>query len=83
MLRVQVVGGELPYRVEFDKLKGAAMSPSRAVIAALSAGHKIPAGMRNRKDVASYVFGNYAANPDWVKLISILENDSFKEAILE
>ena len=77
MLKLEIVNAELPYRVEIDGLLGASISPARAVIVALGAGHKIPLNERNRKGVASYLFWNYEANPDWVKLIHILENDTF------
>jgi len=76
-MNLEIVSGELPYRVEFDGLLGASESPSGAVVVALSAGHRIPPDRRNRKDVASYLFWNYEANPDWVKLIHVLETDTF------
>lgn len=77
MINLEVVNGELPYRVEIDGLLGASVSPSGAVITALSVGNKIPSMKRYPSDVASYLFWNYEANPDWVKLIHILENDTF------
>lgn len=79
MLKLEMGKDELPYRVEIDGLRGASISPSGAVIVALSAGGKIPLGMRDRKAVASYLFWNYETNPDWVKLIHILEADTFEE----
>ena len=76
-MKLEVVSDELPYRVEFDGLLGASKSPSGAVVVALSAGHRIPLDKRDPSAVASYLFWNYEANPDWVKLIHILENDTF------
>lgn len=76
-MNLEIVSGELPYRVEFDGLLGASDSPSGAVIVALSVGRKIPSGVRERKEVASHIFWNYDSNPDWVRLIHILENDNF------
>jgi len=77
MINLEVVNDELPYRVKIDGLLGASVSPSGAVITALSVGKRIPSNKRYRKDVASYLFWHYDANPDWVKLIHILENDTF------
>ncbi len=74
---LEIVEGELPYRIEFDELSGASVSPSGAVIVALSAGGKIPRGLRDRNAVAGYLLWHYEANPDWVKLIHILEKDTF------
>lgn len=68
---------ELPYKIEIDNLSGSGKTPSGAVITALSVGGKIPFGMRNRKDVAAYLLWHYESSPDWVKLIHILENDTF------
>ena len=76
-MNLEIVNAELPYRVEIDGLLGASKTPSGAVITALSVGHKIPLGMRNRGDIACYLFWNYETNPDWVRLIHILENDTF------
>ena len=70
-------GHQLPYRVEIDGLRGAANTPVEAVCAALSAGGKIPAGMRNGKEAAAYLFWNYEATPAWVELISVLEHNKF------
>lgn len=46
-MELEIVSGELPYRVEFDGLCGASESPSGAVISALSAGGRIPISLRN------------------------------------
>ena len=76
-----VTDSVLPYRIEIDKLRGSGDSPSRATMAALSAGKRIPAGTRDRKEAASYIFWNYESNPDWVELISTLERDEFPNTI--
>ena len=76
-MNLEIVAGELPYRVEIDNLRGASETPAGAVVAALSAGHKIPSGKRNPKGVANYLFWNYEANPDWARLIHILEKNTF------
>ena len=68
---------ELPYRIEIDGLKGASKTPSGAAIVALSVGGMIPKGIRDRKDIARYIFWNYEENTVWRKLIEILENDIF------
>ncbi len=69
---------ELPYRIEIDNLHGAAKSPAKAALAALSVCKIISPEMRNdAKLAASHIFWYYEANPDWQKLISILENDKF------
>ena len=78
MLKTEIVAGDLPFRIEIDGLSGVGTSPSRAAMAALSAGRKIPIGERNRKAAASYIFWNYETNPDWVRLIHILEQDTFE-----
>ena len=77
MINLEISNGELPYSVEVDNLRGASISPAGAVVVALSVGHKIPSDKRNPKDVASYLLWNYKANSDWVKLIHILENNTF------
>ena len=77
MINLEIANAELPYRVEIDGLLGSSTSPSGAVITALSAGGKIPSNNRNRRSIASYLFWHYEANSDWVKLIHILENDTF------
>jgi len=41
-------------------------------------GKKIPIGLRDKKEVARYIFWHYKTNPDWAKLIHILENDKFE-----
>ena len=78
MLKLEIVDDELPYRVEIDSLFGAGISPSGAVMAALSAGGRRPSGNRDRKAFARYLLWYFEPNPDWVKLISILENDTFE-----
>lgn len=72
-----VVGAELPYRVQIDALHGAGITPSGAVMAALSAGGAIPAGIRDRRAAASHIFRNYKPTPDWKILVDILEHDCF------
>ena len=70
-------GHQLPYRVTIDGLKGAATTPVGAVCAALSAGGKIPAGMRNGKAAAAYLIWNYEPSPPWLELIQVLEHNEF------
>jgi len=77
MIKTEIVNGELPYRINIDNLRGAGKSPSSAAMAALSAGGKIPAGMRDSKAAAMYLFWNYEANSNWEKLIHILEKNEF------
>ena len=79
MLKTEVVKGELPYRIEIDNLRGAGVSPISATIAALSAGKRIPSGLRDPLEVASYLFWNYDSNPGWARLIHILYVNSFEE----
>ena len=79
MIETEIIKNtELPYRIQIDELRGAGDSPSGAVIAALSVGKKIPIGLRDKKEVARYIFWNYQTNPDWAKLIHILEQDKFE-----
>jgi len=79
MIKTEIIkDDELPYRIEIDNLRGAAKSPAKATLAALSVGKIISSEMRNNpKLAASHIFWYYEANPDWVKLISILEQNSF------
>ena len=78
-MKTEIVNGELPYRVEIDGLRGAATSPSQAVLAALRVGKKIPPGCRSPKDAAAFLFWSYEPNTDWVRLIHILEHNTFEE----
>ena len=82
MIKVDIVNDELPYRIEIDgHLFGASVSPASAVLVALSVGGVLPADRRkDRKAAASYLFWYFEPTPRWVRLISILENDSFGEA---
>ena len=70
-------GDELPYRIKIDGLSGAGVDPRGAVCAALSAGHRIPAGMRDGRGIATYLFWNYEPNPYWLELIRALEHNKF------
>ena len=70
-------GDELPYRVQVDRLHGAGVEPRQAICAALSAGGKIPIGMRDGPSAAAYIFWNYEANPAWLELIKALESNEF------
>ena len=72
-----VPGDELPYRVTIDGLSGAGDTPVRAICAALSAGGRIPAGMRDGKVAARYLFWHYDPHPGWVELIGALERNKF------
>jgi len=79
MLKTEIIeNDELPYRIQIDELRGAGDSPASAVIAALSVGKKIPIGLRDKKEVARYIFWKYQTNAVWAKLIHILENDKFE-----
>ncbi len=79
----EITDGELPFRVQIKHnsekapLVGAGMSPAGAIMAALSVGGIIPAGMRDRKAASSHLFWNYEASKDWLTLIQILEKDDF------
>ena len=84
MIKTETIpGDELPYRVEIDGLKGAAISPARAVIAALRVGGKIPRGADDPKDVAGFLLWNYHSTSGWVQLIRILCNDKFEGELKE
>lgn len=78
-MKTSIVQGELPYRIEIGGLLGAGDTPARAVLAALRVGRKVPQNC-NAKEAAQYIFWHYEANPIWVRLIHILEKDTFKEA---
>ena len=79
MLTMQKVEGEFPYRIRIDNLYGAGDSPARAAMAALSAGGKIPRGMRDASSAVTHLFWNYEPTANWVRLIHILEHDTFEE----
>ena len=79
MLKTWKADGELPYRIEVDNLSGAGTSPATAAMAALSAGGRIPVGMRDGKAAAAYIFWRYEHNPEWLQLIRILEINKFEE----
>ena len=68
---------ELPYRVVIDnRLHGAGQTKSDAIVAALSVGKIFPLELReDKKAIASYLFWNYRANPNWAELIGILERE--------
>ena len=70
-------GHQLRYRVDIDGLRGAAETPAGAVCAALSAGGKIHAGMRDGKAVAAFLIWNYQPSPSWLELIQVLEHNEF------
>ena len=70
-------GDKLPYRIKIDGLSGAGVDPRGAVCAALSAGHRIPVGMRDGPSAAAHLFWNYEANSSWVELIRVLEHNKF------
>lgn len=72
-----VTNSELPYRIEWDKLKSAGVSPSAAMIRMLSLGGYIPIEMNDRKLVAKHIFWHYESHPPWAKIIHILSTDSF------
>jgi len=74
MIKIKIVNDDLPYRIQIDALEGAGQNIKSAAMAALSAGHKIPMGMRDGKQAAMYIFWNYEVNSDWYRLISLLEN---------
>lgn len=68
---------ELPFRVQINSLSGAGDTPAGAIMAALSAGDKIPRGERDRMAAARYLFWNYEPSQDWVALIAALEKNQF------
>ena len=75
-------GDELPYRIKIDNLHGMGVSPARAVMAALSVGKEIPAGLRNSEEAAEHIYkervdGNYHDSSDWTEVIRILNENSF------
>ena len=79
MLKTEIIkNDEVPYRIQIDELRGAGDSPSGAVIALLRVGKKIPTGLRDKKEVARYLFWHYQTNAVWAKLIHILEQNKFE-----
>jgi len=72
-----VKNDELPYRIQIDKLSGAATSPAEAAMAALSAGGKIPAGCRDGKQAAWHILWNFETCWQWRQLIHILNKNTF------
>jgi len=79
MIKTEIIKNtELPYRIQIDELQGAGDSPSGAVIALLRVGQKIPTGLRDKKEVARYIFWHYQTNAVWAKLIHILEQNKFE-----
>lgn len=72
-------GKSLPYSVKIDELQGVGNSPASAVMAALSVGKKIPAGMRDRKKAVAYISDNYPIDREWIRLIHILEDNKFSK----
>jgi len=80
MIKTKIIKDhELPFRIQIDKLQGASTTPAGAVMAALSAGRKIPKGMRDREVAGWYIFWNYEPKPDRDRLIHILNKNTFKE----
>jgi len=67
----------LPYQVQIDKLQGIGNCPASAVMAALSAGKKIPSGTRDRKKAVEYIKANYEIDKEWIQLINIIESNKF------
>ena len=72
-------GDTHPYRIQIDGLHGASASPASAVMAALSVGKKIPAGMRDRKKAVAYILDNYPIDREWIRLIHIIEDNKFNK----
>lgn len=68
----------LPCRIKIDDLSGIGISPASAVMAALSVGRKIPAGTRDEKKAVAYILNNYPIDRDWIRLIHILEDNTFQ-----
>ena len=71
-----VKGDTMPYRFDMDSLHGAGLSPTKAVMAALSAGNEITAGLRDAKEAAKHIFQKHQP-ADWIEIIRILIEDSF------
>ena len=78
MIKTEIVGGELPYRIEIDGVLGAADSPRQAALTALRVGGKVPQGC-DAGEAALHIFWNYKPNPSWTRLVRILEQDTFEE----
>jgi len=78
MIKTTIIkNDELPYRIQIDKLQGAGENPASAVMAALSVGGKIPAGMRDREKAVAYILDTYPIDRDWVYITQILEENKF------
>ena len=73
-------GTELPYRIEIGSLCGAAITPARAVIAALRVGKEIPSEVRNPEEAVIYLLQGPRAQ-DWKEVIDILVENSFEGVI--
>jgi len=71
------VESELPYQIKIDGLQGMGNCPASAVMAALSVGRKIPAGMRDRNKAIAYILETYPIDREWIRLINILRDDKF------
>jgi len=67
----------LPYKVQIDKLQGIGNCPASAVMAALSVGKKIPSGMRDGVKAVEYIKANYEIDKEWIRLINIIESNTF------
>jgi len=78
MLKTETIANdELPYRVEWGKLKGAGDTPVSAMLAVLRVGKYIPVDIKDGKEAAKYIFWNYQSFTPWAKIISILDTNSF------
>ena len=73
-------GDELPYRIEIGHLHGAAITPAKAVIAALRVGKEIPSEVRNPEEAVIFLLGGPRAS-DWKEVIDILVENSFEGVI--
>ena len=72
-------GNSLPYKIKINELQGMGNCPASAVMAALSVGKKIPAGMRDRKKAIAYISDNYPIDRGWIRVIHILEDNKFNK----
>jgi len=77
MIKTTIVEGEFPYRIEIDGLLGAADTPAQAALTALRVGGKVPRSC-NSQEAAAHIFWHYEVNPEWVRLIHILEQNTFE-----
>ncbi len=73
-------GTELPYRIKIGHLHGAAITPARAVIAALRVGKEIPSGVRNPEEAVIFLLQGPRAQ-DWKEVINILIENSFERIV--